>query len=504
MPDPIIEKLFHSRFVPLQCPLNYYLSGMGDYSTACQQVETTIRQQRIFTRSDKLMLAVSGGCDSMAMMDILRRLSFDFQVAHVNHRLRAQESDDHARFVKNATNTWMLKFHMLQAPLEPGENLQDRARQVRYQELFALCRQHGCSKLVVGHHLDDQVETVCLRLLDGAGAAGLAAMDYRNDFNDITIVRPLLDCRHQQLKQHMEFYRLPFAEDSSNLKLDYRRNRCRQKLLPALRQLEPSVDRQLAKLARHMREVSNYIDTETDRCLEQALIKSMKNSHYLDLHNIVDRHSLLQKRLLAIIVGRLLQTNTKDGFSNASCRLSRQHFDAFVAFLKSQAGCQELHLPANVFVYRDYDQLEVRLGPRSIVDQLRLHASVDLKQLKKKMDQQIKDGEQTIVISRGNCFNNSFKGLQLDANQFNGDLTLRRWLPGDRIAVPWSGHVLKLKKLFIDQKIARHERHQSVVAVDGQRVVALLSGSGKMQSTVVDKAYGARQDTRQVIQIGLR
>ena len=217
----------------------------------------TIRKQSSIHAGDRLAAAVSGGADSVALLCLLLELRDELgivlSVAHVNHKLRGQESDEDERFVAELAARHGLELHVCEAPVSSGENsegdpptdtriasgIEAAARDLRYGFFRRLAREARLSKIATAHTLDDQAETVLLRIFRGTGIRGLAGIHPRIVFEEQgqafgEVVRPLLDFRRDALQEFLRERGQSWREDASNLDTDFLRNRARHRLLPLI------------------------------------------------------------------------------------------------------------------------------------------------------------------------------------------------------------------------------------------------------------------------------
>lgn len=207
----------------------------------------------------RLLVAVSGGRDSMLLWKILDRLNYTFEIAHVNYGLRGEESLEDARFVEGLAKAESRKFHLLEASElvkhQKGKNVQSAAREVRYTWFEDLKEDLGCSAVLTAHYEEDQAETFLLQLLRGSGGKGLSGMDDRNAL----IVRPLLDISAEVMQQAAQDLALVWREDSSNLEVKYRRNYVRKVILPELKQLNPEASHILSETCKRLKTEQNLL-----------------------------------------------------------------------------------------------------------------------------------------------------------------------------------------------------------------------------------------------------
>ncbi len=217
-------------------------------------VANVIRDRNLATPGDCLIVAVSGGADSVALLDLLATLpcySFRLIVAHLNHLLRGPESDGDERFVAELAARYNLPCAIRRVDVrslasQQRQSLEEAGREARYAFFHELRQQHQAAAIALAHHADDQAETLLLRLLRGAGTSGLAAMAHRTDQ---AIIRPLLGLHRDELRAYLANHGIPFREDASNQDRSFLRNRIRLELLPLLASYNPAISERLAATA---------------------------------------------------------------------------------------------------------------------------------------------------------------------------------------------------------------------------------------------------------------
>lgn len=215
-----------------------------------KRVQNTVAIHQLWQPKERFIIAVSGGPDSLCLLDVLFLLSqkyeFTLHIAHVNYRLRGKDSDLDEACVKERALTYGLPFTILHPKKTSTANLEEQLRNIRYHFLEKLRVQKKYTLIAVAHHQDDQAETFLLRLLRGSGMAGLSAMRPKNNF----VVRPLLHMSREDILQYLKERHITYRTDLSNADPQFLRNRLRNTLIPLLqKEYQPQIKKLLADTA---------------------------------------------------------------------------------------------------------------------------------------------------------------------------------------------------------------------------------------------------------------
>lgn len=206
------------------------------------RVATFIKKRKLIQRSDKVLVAVSGGVDSMVLLHVLKELDYDISVAHMNFQLRGDASDQDETFVRDRCAHLKVSFASKKVDIESekrenGLSTQMAARKLRYDWFDELCHENGFTKIATAHHLNDSFETMLLNLVKGTGIKGLSGIPATND----KVVRPLLDNAKEDLTKYAKDEGIIWREDSSNADSKYQRNLIRNEVIPFLEKINPSL-----------------------------------------------------------------------------------------------------------------------------------------------------------------------------------------------------------------------------------------------------------------------
>lgn len=415
-------------------------------------------------RGRRVLLGLSGGADSVALLDALAALQLKFQfgltAAHLNHALRGAESDRDESFVRDLCTRLGVELMVERARgLGRSEgNLEARARTARHRFLDETAKRVGADYIALAHQADDQAETVLMRLLRGAGVTGLGAMAGSGAGK---VIRPLLEVRRAAILEYLKEIGATFVEDSTNASLEHDRNRIRHRLIPLLeREFAPGLAGRLIELAAEMRDVDDLLGALAQRALEDCANDdgTLDLEHFKLLHPAIAAAAL--RRYLAARMGNLLG-------------LERAHFEASRRLCLNGPPNGRIKLPDGWLVRRIYGKLLVRKTEEPD-EAVFFEVPLALEGV-------------TVVEAARTVFESSLipcaqarmpHGLYeavFDAREVRDGLSVRNFNPGDRIAPLGVAGTRKVKAVFIDSKMPMEQRRRfPVVLLDGQ--VAWLPG----------------------------
>lgn len=231
------------------------------------RVRTTIRERKLFQEGDRLVLvAISGGADSVALLCVLRELGYETVAAHCNFHLRGEESDEDAAFVEGLCRELNVRLHRIDFDTvryarERSISIEMAARELRYEWFGLLRKELAIEYVAVAHHADDNAETMVLNLCRGTGISGLCGMPYkRND----GIVRPLLDATRDEIEAYLLDQKITYRTDSSNEDTRFRRNLVRHRIMPLLKELNPSLQEALLRTRENLEGVAAFYSKATE------------------------------------------------------------------------------------------------------------------------------------------------------------------------------------------------------------------------------------------------
>ncbi|HEY1270203.1 MAG TPA: tRNA lysidine(34) synthetase TilS [Candidatus Binatia bacterium] len=443
-----------------------------------RKVSETIRKYGMLAPGDGVLAAVSGGPDSVALLHAFSAFKEEFslrlEVAHLEHGIRGEESRADARFVAALADRLGLAFHLKELQLARAQaergtgNLEALAREARYKFLTETARARGLNKIATGHTLDDQAETLLMRIVRGSGRRGLRAIAPIAHRDDAVLIRPLIDTPREEVEAYLAAEGLAYRIDRSNLDPALLRNWTRIDLIPRLKEkIDPAVPGRLARMAEIIRDEDEVLE----RLARERLPQTTKAGALLR-EPLLAQPRALQRRIVRLWLEEHLGSLKRIGFD---------HVEAVLDLVAAGPPNGRLALP----------------GPREAV---RRYGILTLQKTRRPSRPEsysylFEPGSELIVPEAGMKISSSvvapddvitkdaFEAL-FDADELPAMLTVRNFRPGDRFRpLGMTGHK-KLKELFIDRKLALETRATLPLLVAGEEIV-WIPGCGRSRMAVL-------------------
>ena len=422
--------------------------------TMLEQFQAYINRCHLIVEGEKIILALSGGIDSMVLADLLLKAKVEFVAAHCNFHLRGEESDGDEKFVcefaeKNGIHCFVKHFDTEKYAAEQGVSIEMAARDLRYAWFEQLRQQLGYDKIAVAHHADDQAETFFINLLRGAGLNGLKGMKPQNG----VIIRPLLWASREQIRKYAVENHIVWREDHTNAESVYLRNKIRNQLLPIFDELQSEARQGLYKSLEHL---------SSENELYRALLKE-KLAQIVEQDGDVQRlpySKLVKTEVPEPVEGPtfsfqlLFEWLRQFGFNTDQCRfiydaigkgVGNQYFSATHCAVIGRDGLQLAEIKA-----KTNNEIQIEIGEEEILSPVHLCFS-------------------KLEKTSASVIDKSPEVAQLDFDTLKFPLTLRHWRHGDRFhPLGMKGSKL-LSDFFVDQKLTEYQKQNVwlLVSADG-------------------------------------
>lgn len=429
-----------------------------------KRVRQYIRTHQMFIPGELVIVAVSGGPDSVALLHLLNRMAPELGIAlhvfHLDHGLRGDQSAGDARYVRQLADRMNIASTIVGLGPEilkrRGGSLQAAARVHRLEELCLLAQRLTTSKVAVGHNQDDQAETVLMRVLRGTGMRGLTGIHPVRQVNGLTFVRPLLETPRSQIEQYCRDSELSPHHDESNGRPDYLRNRLRLELLPQLRrEYNPAIRKNLAAMAAVLQEEDALMDAIAAVALDRAA-QGKDNTVYSAQRLLVEPQAVLRRAL------RLAARRAK----GPDYDLGLQSVAEVLQLLVKSHGSHRLDLPGGLQAMLEYGQLQfIQRNTWALAPcewQISPFGITEIPELGIRVFASHENRPGTPLEA---CF---------DQDLLPGPLTVRFRIQGDRIHPVGMEGSKKLQDILVDAKVPQRIRGQIPLLTSGDEVCWLI------------------------------
>ena len=441
-----------------------------------ERFEESIRKQELFGKKDRIIVAVSGGVDSVVLAELFFRSKFTFALAHCNFRLRGEESDADEKFVHDLAAKYnvpffVTHFHTAESAEEYKLSIQETARKLRYDWFAELLERNRYTSMATAHHLNDSIETFFINLLRGTGIAGLRGIQPVLDFP--RTIRPLLFAKKSELEEFASAENISFRLDHSNETDMYLRNRLRHHLTPVLLQLNPQFEKVMERNLRNLAFAKSILD--------KSLAKEFPS-----LIPGKDQGTLAVKK----------KTLTKSGFPEEMLMAAVQS----LGFNSSQVeDIWNSETPGKQVFSGGYvltsDRKKIILSNRTpavtgahlidVKDKTFQVPGLKLSLKAKKKSSGIKLGKRV----------QSERHL-LDRGKLLFPLTFRRWTKGDYFFPLGMTGRKKISDFLTDKKISRPDKEKTYVLLSGEDIVCVVGHR-------IDERYKVTDSTKEIYQVEL-
>ncbi|HOZ61585.1 MAG TPA: tRNA lysidine(34) synthetase TilS [Smithellaceae bacterium] len=428
------------------------------------KVKNTIQKQGLVYPGEKIIVALSGGPDSVALLDVLAQIApqmnLQLIVGHFNHGLRGSESDEDEKYCRRLAEKYRLPFFggkMDRTKRLKGESPEDFYRRQRYIFLDGVARSNQAQKIAFGHNLQDQAQTILLRLVRGSSPEGLKGIP---PVRENRFIRPLIDVSRGQIIEYLNSRHIPYRKDSSNENRRFLRNRIREDLVPLLkREFNPRIEENLARTAQVLRREDDFIKGFVSEAIESPFISREQGGFCLNVDYVRSLHPAVRGRLLKVIL---------DEMYSGPKGLSYVHINCLEEMIQLKKSGKMIHLPGRIKARLEYGRL--------------ILAKQDLNAKKLEYAYPITTEGSFYIrekgvnvclqkVSRDYIDYKAKNKVYMDLAALQPPLLLRNRRKGDWFEPMGAGGRKKLKDFFIDQKVPRTQRDDIMLIVDAVSVV---------------------------------
>ncbi|MFN8144124.1 MAG: tRNA lysidine(34) synthetase TilS [Bacteroidia bacterium] len=428
------------------------------------------KQKKLFNPKSRILLAVSGGLDSVVLAELFYRQNIDFGIAHCNYNLRGKDSVLDEKFVRSLAKKLKVPFHTVSfdtkaISLKNKTGIQETARKLRYNWFEEVRKKFGYDFIATAHHLDDSIETFFINLIRGTGIKGLTGIPSKKGH----VIRPLLFAKRKDIEEFAKEQNLTWREDVSNQTDIYLRNSIRHHLLPEFNKLQPDFENKMSGNFEMLEIASSAYSSWLKECKKLYLREKGENKFEVKLHAIRKKkdgvqilssilHSLGLNNVSARSILEATQTGKK--FYDTSSRLLVDR-NTLLIEPNTTSSSQEISISEkDTEIILENSVIKLNISPLNKRSKIEYIPQVQL----------------------------------LDAAELRFPLLLRPWKAGDYFYPLGLGHRKKLSDYFTDKKISRFEKENYMVCLSAGDIVCIL-GLG------IDDRFKVRNSTKKVLKI---
>jgi len=451
-----------------------------------QKVLKFIDENKLIESDDFLMVALSGGPDSVFCLHFLkkyqRRLKINFAAVHINHQLRKKDSDRDELFCKNLCDDLQIKFHSfkvdaLSYALKHKLSVEEASRLLRYKKFDEVSRKFNCNKIVTAHNLNDNAETVLLNLIKGTGLTGISGIPIKRD----NIIRPLLSVTKSDILDYLKNSGIKFRVDKTNLKTDFERNFIRKKIIPVIKKrLNPSFEETLFNSTQNFKSAVKLIDKSIDELVSEYIVgKENKIRLKLKGLNVTDIDFLGD--ILKRSFDKFLEYN-----------FTREDLKKIKSLIENQPGKTVL-LKKNFLATRERNEIIIQkkrksppLKPKNLIIGKKIeYAGVTI------------GAEEIKTNLRGIDKKSSKKEEIISLDNINGGLRIRIWKNGDKFRPLGMKGFKKISDFLTEQKIPSNVKKSQLIVENRNNIIWVVG-------LRLDDRYKINSNTKRALKLWMK
>ena len=415
--------------------------------------EAYLYLKELLNDNDTVVVATSGGPDSMALFHLLLRVkeikNINIICSHVNHNTGRIGQDEEEQYVKDVCEKNNIIFESMKIDSYDNLNFESEARDKRYNYFEKLINKYNAKYLFTAHHGDDLIETILMRIVRGSTLRGYSGFSKVVEKNNYKIVRPLIEVTKEEIIEYLKENNIKYYIDPTNLEDDHTRNRYRHYILPKLKEEDKNVHLKFYKFSRMMIEYDNYIKNETNKHM------NIYHDNKLDLKKFNELEHIIKTNVIYNILEDIYQNDLSNIHSN--------HVELIMNLIDSNKANASINLP-NIIVTKRYNILEFNSKVSKKEDY-----KFELNTINK-----LPNGYNIDMIDSIDSDSNYV--CRIDTNEVKLPLYVRNRLDGDKIEIKNLNGSKKIKDIFINSKINIDDRNIWPIVIDSNDTIIWLPG----------------------------
>ena len=412
--------------------------------------------------NDSVIIGVSGGPDSMALLNLFLELKKEIDLnivcAHINHNVR-KESKDEEKFIRDFCNVNSIHFELVTISHYGDDNFQNEARSKRYDFFKSLIDKYKSKYLFTAHHADDLIETILMRISRGSSLKGYSGFQKEVKIDNYKIIRPLINKTKEEILKYNKQNKIKYVIDLSNETNKYTRNRYRKYILPFLKKEDSNIDEKFKKFSNTLLEYNSYVENIAQKHMKEVYAqKTLNVKKYLKLEDII------KKKIINLILENI--------YHDDLILITDIHVDLIDKLISSEKANISIHLPNDFVAVKSYDSVVFKkeIVPKNSYE-------IDLSKYVN-----LPNGKNLEIVESSNMTSNFI--CRLNSKEISLPLHVRNRRDGDKIKIKGMLGSKKVKDIFIDEKIPMEERNIWPIVLDSLNNIVWIPG---LKKSIYDK-----------------
>lgn len=404
--------------------------------------------------NSSIIVACSGGPDSMFLLYILKNMGYNVICAHVNHNVRIESKDEY-KFLEKYCNEQNIIFEGIEIKkYKKGKFSEEEAREFRYKYFEEIVKKYHAKYLFTAHHGDDLIETILMRIVRGSSLKGYRGFDIITKKNNYEIIRPLVYMTKEDIEKEIDKLKIPYVIDKTNYEDVHTRNRYRHYVLPFLKKEDKSVHLKFLKFSKKIDECNSYFERELDK-----MYLKVYDDSSINIKEFMSIDSYLQKKIIEKVLSYMYPDNLY--------LVSDIHIDSIINLINNTKDNAQIDLPNNIIVLKEYGYIKFKKIDELVFSDYE-YTLID--------EVEVEDGIIKLVKESDDTSNYC---IRLNSNDIKLPLIVRNRRDSDRIQIKNLNGTKKINDIFIDCKIDKEKRNSLPIVVDSNNTVVWIPGIKK-------------------------
>lgn len=418
-----------------------------------KKLEYFLKRNNIL-KNEFIVVATSGGPDSMYLLNSLNKLGYKCICAHVNHNVR-KESVKEYKFVENYCKENNIIFEGMEIKKYNKDNFHNEARSIRYDFFRKIVKKYDALYLATAHHGDDLIETILMKISRGSNLNGYKGFSAKEKIYNFYLIRPLIEYTKGEIKNKCDKNNIGYVTDQSNNSDKYTRNRYRHNILNFLKEENKDIHKKYYEFNKELSEVSEYITK-----ISKKQLSTMYKDYTLDIEKFLKEDLVIKKSILELILNNIYQDDIN--------KINKKHIESIINLIENKKPQLSINLPNNIMIEKRYNKVKF-LNSKNKISEYNYILE----------DKIILPNGNVIEILDKDINDSSNYIIRLNSNDIELPIHIRTKKTGDKIQVKNMNNLKKVKEIFIENKITNDERNLWPIVTDNLGQIIWIPGLKK-------------------------